>query len=358
MQTSLDLMQSLGIAPTPEQRLEPPTASIDELQLVHDRAYIDAVQRFDFFDAHRWGLAPGDTPAFSGMHEVSALIAGGTLNALRGVLRGDFLHAFNPAGGLHHALRARASGFCVYNDAAVAIAAALREHESRVLYLDFDAHHGDGVQAAFYDEPRVCTFSIHETGRYLFPGTGFADELGEGAGHGYSLNLPVEPFTEDGSWLECLELLVPAIADWFAPDVIVSQHGCDSHAWDPLTHLQISTRAFAAQAQLVHELAHRLAGGRWIGLGGGGYDWVRVVPRSWSSVWAQMCGHMLPVDVPGDWSERWADVARTHEFWPLPERMLDDPEGWPAAPRRAQIEDTNRARAETLRRLILPGTLT
>jgi acetoin utilization deacetylase AcuC-like enzyme len=339
IRTSLQLMQTLGIAPTAEQQLEAPTANTDELELVHDPSYVDAVQRFDLFgddpafgaEASPWGLGPGDTPVFSGMHAVSALIAGGTLNALRGVLQGDFRHAFNPAGGLHHALRNRASGFCVYNDAAVAIAAALREHEARVLYLDFDAHHGDGVQAAFYDEPRVLTFSIHETGRHLFPGTGFAHELGEGLGRGYSLNVPVEAFTEDGSWLECLDLLVPPIAEWFAPDVIVSQHGCDSHSSDPLTDLRLSTRAFVAQAHLVHELAHQVAGGRWIALGGGGYDWERIVPRSWSGVWAEMGGHTLPED------------------------LLDPVETWPAVPRRAEIERTNRARAEALRRLVLPA---
>jgi acetoin utilization deacetylase AcuC-like enzyme len=363
MRSSLDLIDALGFGPTAEQQLQPPAATVDELQLVHDADYLDAVQRLDLFgddqlfghEAARWGMGPGDSPAFGGMHEASALIAGGSLHALRGILRGDFLHAFNPAGGLHHALRNRASGFCVYNDAAVAIAAALREREARVLYLDFDAHHGDGVQAAFYDESRVCTFSIHETGRHLFPGSGFAYELGQGLGRGYSLNVPVEPFTEDDSWLECLELLVPPVAEWFAPDVIVSQHGCDSHRWDPLTDLHLSTRAFAWQAHLVHELAHRLSGGRWLALGGGGYDWVRVVPRSWSSVWAEMAGYDLPDGVPDSWSSRWADAARREDFWPIPQLMLDPPDAWPATPRRAEIESANRAQAEALRRLILPA---
>jgi len=301
----------------------------------------------------RWGLGPGDSPAFVGMHAAAALVAGGSLHAVRGVLDGAYEHAFHPAGGLHHALPERASGFCIYNDAAIAIAAALRQREARVLYLDFDAHHGDGVQTAFYDEPRVLTFSIHETGRHLFPGTGFLHELGEGLGRGYSLNLPVEPFTEDGSWLEALELLVPAIAEWFAPDVIVSQHGCDSHAWDPITDLRLSTRAFAAQAHLVHTLAHHLAGGRWIALGGGGYDWARVVPRSWAVVWAEMTGQPLPARIPEDWSTRWAEAARGAGFWPMPELLLDEP--LPAAPRRTEIERTNRGRAEALRQLALPA---
>lgn len=361
IRAALDLFASLGIEPTTDQQLHAPSASLDELGLVHTPRYVDAVQSLDAFaddpllapELSRWGLGPGDSPAFVGMHAAAALIAGGSLHAVRGVLDGTFEHAFQPAGGLHHALSDRASGFCIYNDAAIAIAAALRQSEARVLYLDFDAHHGDGVQAAFYDEPRVLTFSIHETGRHLFPGTGFLHELGEGLGRGYCLNLPVEPFTEDDSWLEALELLLPAIAEWFAPDLIVSQHGCDSHAWDPLTDLRLSTRAFAAQAHLVHDLAHRHAGGRWVALGGGGYDWARVVPRSWAAVWAQMTGRQLPDRTPAEWSARWAEPARRAGFWPLPELLLDEPA--PAMPRRVEIEQTNRGQAESLRQLALPA---
>jgi acetoin utilization deacetylase AcuC-like enzyme len=361
IRASLDLISSLGIGPTTDQQLQPPPATLEELRLIHTSNYIDAVQSLDLFaddpllaaEAKRWGLGAGDSPAFVGMHAAAAQIAGGSLHAVRGVLDNAFQHAFHPAGGLHHALRDRASGFCIYNDAAVAIAAALREREARVLYLDFDAHHGDGVQAAFYDEPRVLTFSIHETGRHLFPGSGFLHELGEGLGRGYSLNLPLEPFSEDHSWLEALELLLPPVAEWFAPDVIVSQHGCDSHAWDPLTDLRLSTRAFAAQAHLVHELAHRHAAGRWVALGGGGYDWARVVPRSWAAVWAEMTGRRLPERIPAEWAARWAETARSNGFWPLPDLLLDAP--LPVTPRHAEIEQTNRSRAESLRQLAVPA---
>jgi acetoin utilization deacetylase AcuC-like enzyme len=361
IRASLDLFSSLGVGPTTDQQLQPPPASIEEIGLIHTSNYVDAVQSLDAFaddplltaELSRWGLGPGDSPAFVGMHAAAALVAGGSLHAVRGVLDGAFEHAFHPAGGLHHALPDSASGFCIYNDAAIAIAAALREREARVLYLDLDAHHGDGVQAAFYDDPRVLTFSIHETGRHLFPGTGFLHELGEGLGRGFSLNLPVEPFTEDGSWLEALEMLLPPVAEWFAPDVIVSQHGCDSHAWDPLTDLRLSTRAFTEQARLVHNLAHRHAGGRWVALGGGGYDWARVVPRSWAAVWAEMTGHPLPKRIPGEWAARWEEPARSAGFWPLPDLLLDE---LPTAmPRRAEIERTNRGRAEALRQLALPA---
>jgi acetoin utilization deacetylase AcuC-like enzyme len=357
LRSSMDLIAALGLGPRHEQFLGAPEATSAELQLVHSADYTGAVQRLDLFaddaglagEAQRWGFGPGDCPPFVGMHATSALIAGGSVHALADIMAGSVQHAFHPAGGLHHAMRNRASGFCIYNDVAVAIAALLGTREARVLYLDFDAHHGDGVQSAFYDEPRVLTFSIHETGRHLFPGTGFSHELGDGPGRGYSLNLPVEPFTEDESWLECLRLLMEPLAEWFAPDVIVSQHGCDSHAWDPLTDLRLSTRAFAAQARLVHRLAHNVAGGRWLALGGGGYDWVRVVPRNWASVWAEMSGQALDDEIPDAWRSRWMAAARQHGFTPVPRRVLDPTDAWEASPRRAEIQKINRARADALR---------
>lgn len=365
MQSSLDLLAAAGLGPDPGERLEAPAATDAQLALIHRAGYLEAVKRLTLFaddpmilpEATRWGLGPGDTPAFAGMHAAAAAIAGGSVHAVAGVLQGAFQHAFNPAGGLHHAQPERASGFCIYNDAAVAIAAALQQRDARVLYLDFDAHHGDGVQVAFYDDPRVLTCSIHETGRHLFPGTGFLYELGEGLGRGYSLNLPVEPFTEDASWIEALELLLPSLAEWFTPDLVVSRHGCDSHAWDPLAHLSLSTRAYAAQAGLVHELAHRFAGGRWVALGGGGYDWVRVVPRSWAIVWAEMSGRPLPTGLPADWVARWQAAADEQGFTPIFERFLDEPGEWRPVPRRAEVARTNRARAEAVRELALPALL-
>lgn len=365
MRCGLDLIAAAGLGPEPHERVAPPPASADELRLVHSTDYVLAVQRLSAFagepamrgEARRWGLGEGDCPAFGGMHEASAAIAGGTLYAARAVLAGEADHAFVPAGGLHHALRDRASGFCIYNDLAIAIADALQRREARVLYLDFDVHHGDGVQAAFYDEPRVLTLSFHETGRHLFPGSGYVHELGEGLGRGASLNVPMEPFTEDASWLEALELLVPLVAERFGPDLIVSQHGCDTHAWDPLAHLRLSTRAFAAQARLVHELAHRVCGGRWVATGGGGYDWVRVVPRSWAILWAEMSGRRLPELLPQSWLDRWTPAARANGFWPLPEAFHDEPLAWQPVARRQEIEAANRAVAEQVRRLAAPALL-
>jgi GNAT superfamily N-acetyltransferase len=278
------------------------------------------------------------------------------------------LHVFHPAGGLHHAWAERASGFCIYNDIAVAIAHVLRASEAKVLYIDFDAHHGDGVQRAFYDEPRVMTISIHETGRYLFPGTGEVLELGRGLGRGYSINVPVEPFTEDDSAIEVIEALLPPLVLSFAPDVIVSQHGCDTHAWDPLTHLKLTLRGMVAQMKLAHHLAHTYCGGRWVALGGGGYDLYRVVPRAWSLLWAEMSEQSVPVELPKQWVKQWEPLwqasdeqeamtqqlmgkASSASYFPM--SFLDRPEDFPAQPRQQVIRAANRHTVGLVRHLVL-----
>ena len=178
------------------------------------------------------------------------MVAGGSLRAIEAVLRGDVEHAFHPGGGLHHAMPDRASGFCIYDDPALAIARARRDG-LRVLYVDLDVHHGDGVQAIHWDDPGVLTLSFHETGRYLFPGTGGVDELGEGTAAGTSVNVPLEPETGEGAWLAAVQVLLPELAAAFGPDLIVSQHGADSHAWDPLAHLRVTTTAMGEAARLV-----------------------------------------------------------------------------------------------------------
>ena len=188
----------------------------------------------------------------------------------------------------------RASGFCIYDDPALAIARARRDG-LRVLYVDLDVHHGDGVQAIHWSDPGVLTLSFHETGRYLFPGTGGVGELGEGVAAGTAVNVPLEPGTGEGPWLAAVRTLLPELAAAFGPDVIVSQHGADSHAWDPLAHLRVTTTAMGAAARLVDVVAHRYAGGRWLATGGGGYDVYRVVPRSWSLVWLAGAHREVPV---------------------------------------------------------------
>ena len=318
----IDLLRAVGAEPG----LAPEPASDAELEAVHAPEYVGAVRAFgeDPGRPPAFGIAPfGDVPAFAGMHEASAAVAGGSLRAIEAILRGDVVHAFHPGGGLHHAMPARASGFCVYNDVALAVAAA-RRAGLRVLYVDLDVHHGDGVEAIHADDPGVLTVSFHESGRYLFPGSGEASG-GRGPAAGTVVNVPLEPFTGERAWLAAVEGLVPDLAAAFRPDIVVSQHGADSHAWDPLAHLRVTTTAMGAAARLVDEVAHRHAGGRWLATGGGGYDVYRVVPRAWALTWLAGAHREQPAAIPDAWRERWMDDASRHDGGPLPVRFDDEP---------------------------------
>ena len=293
----------------------PRQASDAELALVHSPAYIDLVRRLSKSGgdgvtapaALGAGFGSGDNPIFERMHEACAEIVGGTLVAAEAVASGEALHAFNPAGGLHHAMRAAASGFCVYNDPAVAIA-WLRARGHRVAYVDVDVHHGDGVEALFYSDPEVLTISLHESGRYLFPGTGWPQDTGAGAASGTAANLPLQPFTWDTPWLAGFEAVVPPLLRRFAPTVLVTQDGCDTHALDPLAHLQGSTRIWPRIGSRFHELAHELCDGRWVATGGGGYAVREVVPRAWTLLFAEMVERPEPA----------ADLLDPAEFVPEP----------------------------------------
>ena len=308
------------------RELAPEPAPDIELRWVHEAAYLDVVRRFSEqpFESREAGIGPGDTPAFAGMHEASAAVAGGSIRAMEAILRGDAAHALHPGGGLHHAMPARASGFCVYDDPALAIARA-RHDRLRVLYVDLDVHHGDGVQAIHAADPGVVTLSIHQSGRTLFPGTGFVAELGEGTAAGTSLNLPMDPGTGERGWLAALRAVLPEVAATFRPDVVVSQHGADAHAWDPLANLRVTTTAMGEAARLVHAVAHRWAGGRWLATGGGGYDAYRVVPRSWSLAWLVASHLEPPAAVPAAWRERWSAEAGQYGQVPLPGWLEDEP---------------------------------
>jgi acetoin utilization protein AcuC len=228
---------------------------------------------------------------------------GATLVAAEKVMSGEATRAFNIAGGLHHAHRNQASGFCVYNDLAVAIRWLQKQHGARVLYIDYDAHHGDGVQWIFYHDPEVLTVSLHESGAFLFPGTGFIDEIGEGDGYGYAVNVPLEPHTHDRSFLNAFREIVPAVAAAFKPDVIVLQNGCDSHMLDPLTHLRCSTRIYEECTRIVCEIADEHCQGRVIATGGGGYAIYDVVPRAWTLVWSTLRGIHDVDEIPASWRE-------------------------------------------------------
>ena len=262
----IDLLRAVGAQPG----LAPEPATDDQLRWCHGARYLEIVKRFSEqpFGGGAAGIGEGgDDPPFPGMHEAAAAVAGGSIGAMEAILGGDVEHAFHPGGGLHHAMPERASGFCIYDDPALAIARARRDG-LRVLYVDLDVHHGDGVQAIHWSDPGVLTLSFHETGRYLFPGTGGLGELGEGVAAGTAVNVPLEPGTGEGPWLAAVRTLLPELAAAFGPDVIVSQHGADSHAWDPLAHLRVTTTAMGAAARLVDVVAHRsrrrpLAGDRW-----------------------------------------------------------------------------------------------
>lgn len=308
VELTMALARSLGVLDLPQVRFvaaQPATES--ELSLVHTLDYQVAVRQAGatLSPDPRHGLGTSDNPVFPHMHEASALVAGATLAAARSVLAGDVEHAVNVAGGLHHAMAGHASGFCVYNDPAIAIRWLLDAGVGRIAYVDVDAHHGDGVQAAFWDEPRVLTVSLHETGRTLFPGTGFPDETGGPQAAGTAVNVALPAGTGDAGWLRALHAVVPPLLQRFQPDLLLSQHGCDAHALDPLTHLMVSVDGQRAAAAMLHHLAHEYAGGRWLAVGGGGYELVRVVPRTWTHLLAETAGSPLDpgTATPQEWRE-------------------------------------------------------
>jgi acetoin utilization protein AcuC len=326
----IDLLRALGA----DRFLSPTQVSDAELQRVHDPDYVATVRMLSEYPdvGPQAGFASwGDDPPFYGMHEAAAAVAGGSLDAMERILSGDELHVFHPGGGLHHAMPGRASGFCIYNDVALAIGRA-RDAGHRVLYVDLDVHHGDGVEAIFWNDPNVLTVSLHETGLSLFPGTGFVDDRGGPQAHGTAVNVPLEPGTADASWLGALEMLVPPLAAAFEPTILVTQHGCDSHLLDPLAHLRLSTAAISRAARLLDALAHEHTSGRWLATGGGGYDVYRVVPRAWGLVWLAQAHRDAPPATPGAWRARWAAEAASHRQGPPPDSWLDPPGLVPAEP--------------------------
>lgn len=327
-----DLIRACGLLEAPSVEVFPGrTATDDEVLLVHTAEFVDATKRAGHGEDGPWsrfGYGPGDNPIFRDMHEAGALVVGASIAAAEVVLDGKVAHAFNAAGGLHHAMPSRASGFCVYNDPAAAIAWMLGRGVERVAYVDVDVHHGDGPQAIFYEDPRVLTISLHESGEYLFPGTGFVDERGEGKAEGTKVNVPLHPGTGDEAWLEAFREVVPPLLRKWRPDVLVTQLGCDTHVTDPLAHLRLTTAAYREAAKMLHDLAHEAAGGRWVATGGGGYQWARVVPRAWTLYFAEMAGVELPDHLPESWLEHVefqlrGEVPATFTDEPLPERGED-----------------------------------
>jgi acetoin utilization protein AcuC len=324
VELTVELAKSFGIFDLPSVTVTvPQPATAGELELVHAPEYIAAVRRAGETGradvAH--GLGTPDDPVFPRMHEASALVAGATLAAARAVWTGRADHGANVAGGLHHAMRSAASGFCVYNDPAIAIRWLLAQGAGRVAYVDLDVHHGDGVQAAFYADPRVLTISMHEHPATLFPGTGLPAETGTGDARGTAVNVALPAGTGDAGWLRALDAVVPPLLRQFRPDVLVSQHGCDSHRLDPLAHLELSLDAQRSAQAVLHELAHEIAGGRWLLTGGGGYELVRVVPRCWTHLLAHAAGR--PVDPQAQTPPGWREFVRDRTGRQPPETMTD-----------------------------------
>lgn len=295
-----------------------------DLTRVHRPTYVAAVEQASVADAEpdiARGLGTSDVPLFPGMHEAAALVAGATLAAARAVQSGRVDHAVNLAGGLHHAMPGNASGFCVYNDIGVAIAWLLEHGYSRVGYVDVDVHHGDGVQAMFYDDPRVMTISLHENPRTLFPGTGYADEVGGLGAAGTAINVVLPVGLRDGGWLRAFDAVVPEALAAFKPEILVTQQGCDTHEMDPLAHLSLSIEGQRASYQRLHTLAHHLCDGRWVAVGGGGYEWVDVVPRAWTHLTAVAAGE--PIAPETTVPEEFTGFVQAHLGRPGPTLMGD-----------------------------------
>ncbi len=338
----VELLEALG---EPVDFVEPPLARREEILWVHAERFVRRVEAAsrgeDPGDLMQYGLGTGDTPVFPEMDRAARRLVGGTLEAARRIASGRAKRVLQLGGGLHHAQYDRASGFCVYNDLAVAIRYLL-DQGLRVAYLDIDVHHGDGVQWIFYDEPRVLTLSLHESGRYLFPGTGHVHELGRGAAVGTKLNLPLEPFTEDQSWLLALETVAPRALEWFRPDVIVLQAGADAHYMDPLADLLLTTQGYLQAYSRVLEYADTFAGGRLLVTLGGGYS-LDATPRVWTLLYYMIQGKPIPKALPEDWHHNWE--ARLGQR--LSTTLLDDPPAFDI-PRRSEIERRNQSVAERL----------
>ncbi len=335
VELTIELARALGVLDADGVSVaEPQPANDAQLEYVHDRRYIAAVKEAGAAGAippaaGQYGLGTPDDPIFPAMHEASALVAGATLAAARAVWSGQASHGANIAGGLHHAMRDRASGFCVYNDPAIAISWLLEQGAERIGYVDIDVHHGDGVQAAFYDDPRVLTISVHESPRTLFPGTGRPSESGGPGAEGSAVNVALPAGTRDAGWLRAFHAVVPPLLRTFRPQILVSQHGCDTHWMDPLANLELTIDAQRAAHAAIHQLAHETAGGRWLLTGGGGYEVVQVVPRTWSHLLAEASGRPLDPAIPTPPS--WRDYVARRTRAVAPEFMTEQaPATYPA----------------------------
>jgi acetoin utilization protein AcuC len=298
LKLTYELIKAFGLLSSPNTRyIEAKPADDEDLLPFHDSEYIEVLKAADVGieipNAYYYGLGPGDNPVFKGLYNWSKLVTGATLQAASMVEEGDVDIAFNISGGLHHAMASRASGFCYINDIVIAILLLLKRGR-RVAYIDIDAHHGDGVQEAFYNTDKLLTISIHETGRMLFPGTGFEDEIGKDKGKGYSVNIPMPPFSDDELFLYAFNEVVPPLIKKFNADIVITQLGVDSFSSDPLTHLNYTNNGYCEIVKKIKEISPK-----WVALGGGGYD-IANVAKAWTLAWAIMNDTEIPDDIPED----------------------------------------------------------
>jgi acetoin utilization protein AcuC len=315
-----ELIRSKGILQQESvEVIKPRIATREEILLFHEEEYVRLVEQYS-----RKGsglLDAGDTPAFKGCYEATSLVVGASIVAADAVMSGRLSHAFNPSGGLHHAHPERASGFCIFNDPAVVIAHLKSKYNlKRIVYLDIDAHHGDGVMYGYYDDPAVLDVDFHESGKFLFPGTGFPDEIGKGTARGLKLNIPLLPYTGDEAYLEAFQQVVPESIRKFRPEIILIQCGADGHLDDRLAHLRLTTKVYEEVVSQTHYLAHELCNGKLLLFGGGGYTLANV-PRVWTVAFSTLAGVKPSDEIPSEWSKEFQGAAEEDP----PDKLYDKP---------------------------------
>jgi acetoin utilization protein AcuC len=349
LEMTIDLLDALG---HPVEAMQPEPATRDDLLTVHSAEYVACVEAASrgegVANPDEVGLGTPDNPVFPGMDLAARYLVGGTLLAAHVLAEGTADRVLQLGGGLHHAQRDHASGFCIYNDLAVAIR-YLTSRGMSVAYVDIDVHHGDGVQAIFYDDPNVLTISLHESGRYLFPGTGEVYELGSGEGRGRKVNVPLHPFTEPESYLAAFKAVVPTALASFRPDVLVVQAGADAHVGDPLAELLLTTQAYETLYRSLLELADRFCRGRALFTLGGGYD-VGSVPRVWALLYLTLHGLPVAQELPGSWRRRWGERLGVE----LPVALHDSNPAYPTIPQSDEIAAHNRTVTARLLDSLMP----
>jgi len=301
------MIQEYGLlGPSGAIEMTPDPAKDEDIALVHETPYLEMLKRLSgdpsgFSFSHGLGIA--DNPVFKGMFEAAAIQVGGTILCCDVVAKHEADRALNMGGGFHHAMPSRASGFCLMNDVAIGIKRLIAKHNiKRVMYVDIDVHHADGVEAIFADDPRVLNISLHEDGHYLFPGTGATHDIGKREGEGFSVNVPLPPYTGDVSYLYAFNEIVIPLAESFKPEVLFTQLGADAHHADPLAHLNLTTRAYEDVAKAFDQISRRFSKNRWVAVTGGGYD-IMICPRLWTLMFSKMTGTEVSNDIPLEWMD-------------------------------------------------------